>query len=608
MPIRIKVLATLLLLCGLPTSQACTEHKHGGVKKELLTTQQKLQGNAFGPAVSGSWFDSNRSGEGLVVQYLPTGGMLVVWFTYPPDGAPGEQAWLISEVGFPNANRVQMRVFQPTGGVFGANFNPAQVQNRDWGTLTLTSTGCNSMTLQYSANAASAGFGSGTRTLSRLSSIDQVDCLGTKKLSTTGARALDGLRGKSGAWFVPSRSGEGWMLEELADGRTVVYWFTYDPQGRQAWTIGIGQRSGNRVQIPDNQITGGARFGTAFDPNQVTLKRWGSLALEFLDCNRLDVTYDGALPGYGTAKRSAERLAGIAGASCIDGTPQPKLAGNWTEGTRLDGRAVSEHAVAALDGKIFVLGGFGLPKGFRRFDPATNAWTTLPDLPAGRDHLAAFALDGGIFYTGGASNGGGDLSISGYRFDLASNTWEARAELPAIFGSHAAVLNGRAYIGDAGGTLGEYDARHRLLRNFAPPDLQERDHSQVVAFQDEIWLISGRFPETITVAIFDPASERWRPGPTLNRARGGFAAAVVDQQIVVSGGEVLGNGTNLRLEASTEVFTAGQSDWKFAQAMSDPVHGIPGVQVGGAFYAISGSKNPGLTSGATGRVFTLRLF
>jgi hypothetical protein len=39
-----------------------------------------------GPAVSGSWYDPARSGEGLIVQFLPNGKALVIWFTYPAAG------------------------------------------------------------------------------------------------------------------------------------------------------------------------------------------------------------------------------------------------------------------------------------------------------------------------------------------------------------------------------------------------------------------------------------------------------------------------------------------------------------------------------------------
>jgi hypothetical protein len=33
--------------------------------------------------------------------------------------------------------------------------------------------------------------------------------------------------GVSGSWYTPSRSGEGFFIEALADGEVLIYWFTY---------------------------------------------------------------------------------------------------------------------------------------------------------------------------------------------------------------------------------------------------------------------------------------------------------------------------------------------------------------------------------------------
>ena len=78
-----------------------------------------------GPAVSGSWYDPARSGEGLILQFLPTGKALVIWFTYPPAGEAAEQAWLITELGSVDGSKLRFNtVYQPQGGVFGDAFNP----------------------------------------------------------------------------------------------------------------------------------------------------------------------------------------------------------------------------------------------------------------------------------------------------------------------------------------------------------------------------------------------------------------------------------------------------------------------------------------------------
>lgn len=573
----------------------------------LVQAQTAVSGPYWpGPAVSGSWFDTSRNGEGIVLQYLPNGKALATWFTYPAtsEGSGGnEQAWLITDLGTVEGSKLRFdNVLQPKGATFCDAFDPARVDAVPWGTMELEFRDCNSMTMRFQGPAA---YGSGERTMTRLTALDQLNCAGERALTERGARALSGLRTKSGAWYVPSRSGEGWMLEELADGRTLVYWFTYDPQGRQAWTIGTGARNGNRLDITDNLITRGTRFGSGFNAANVQPLVWGTLSFSFTDCNNATVSYASTLPGYGSATRQATRLASLASAACIDGTPEVRGSGTWTELAAMPAPAQSEHATTALDGRIYALGGFGDTRGFKRYDPASNAWSVLPAMPAGRDHLAAFAVDGGVYFSGGSSDGTGDQQTTLFRFDVAANRWEPRPELTTSnVGSHAAVLNGRAYIGSASGTLLEYDPVQRISRTISRSlPARPRDHSQVVAYLGEIWMISGRSPETLAVSIYNPVTESWRSGPSINRGRGGFAAAVVDDQIIIAGGEVL--TAPVRVEPSVEIYTAGRDTWSMGPNLPVPVHGVSAAAINGRFYLVSGSVIAGSESGATGRVFSL---
>jgi N-acetylneuraminic acid mutarotase len=403
---------------------------------------------------------------------------------------------------------------------------------------------------------------------------------------------------------VTTRSGEGWMIEELADNRAVVYWFTFDPQGRQAWTIGIGTRGGNRIDIADNFITRGTRFGSAFSAAAVQSTRWGTLSFVFNDCNSVDTAYSSVLSGYGSNTRRAARLTAMAGAACIDGTPQPRTNGAWAELARMPNPAQSELAATAFEGKLYALGGFGDTRGFKRYDPTTNSWAVLPQLPGGRDHLAAFAIDGGVYFSGGAANGDGDQTNAAHRYDLATNRWEARPEIDiSNFGSHAATLNGRAYIGSGDGSLREYDPAQRAVRRLTPASpARPRDHSQVVAYLGEIWMISGRSPETRSVAIYNPVTEQWRAGPPVQIGRGGFAAAVVDDQIIIGGGEIL--AAPLRTEQTVEIYTAGGDRWNFGPNLPVSVHGTAAAAIGGRFYLVSGSTIAGSDAGQTGRLFS----
>ena len=98
------------------------------------------------------------------------------------------------------------------------------------------------------------------------------------------------------------------------------------------------------------------------------------------------------------------------------------------------------------------------------------------------------------------------------------------------YASQAAILNGRVYTGDTDGSVFEIDMRRRTSRLIPPPTQRERDHSQLVAFMGEIWVMGGRTPETNTTAIYDPVTERWRVGPPMSRAHAGYGAYLRDME------------------------------------------------------------------------------
>jgi hypothetical protein len=602
--IRTWLLALTFLLAA-PLADACSLPH--GEKAELATklaTRGKVIGDfQAGPGVSGAWFDAARNGEGIILEIMADGSALAIWFTYPAAGEAGEQAWLIASNGIVEGDRVRFgQVLRPTGGRFGAAFDPAQIQLQAWGTLELRFANCNATTVSWNGPTS---FGSGSRALTRLSAIDEADCAGTRKLTSSGARAAGGLRSRSGAWYVPERSGEGWIVEELNDGRSLVYWFTFDPQGNQAWTIGSGVRDGNRIRIADNLITRGTRFGSNFVAADVQLLPWGSLDIDFDRCGSGTLSYASTREGYGSGSRRPVRLTTLAGAPCLDSLPGSAAAASWAERAPTPSLRQSEHAVTVDNGVLYALGGFGGQRAMLRYDRGANAWTTLPSLPAGRDHLAAFAIDNGVYMIGGSANGSGDQTTSAFRFDTGTQTWAPRPELAWMYGSHAATLHGRAYIGDVDGSLQQYDPRARSVRRIAAPDFTQRDHSQVVAFLDEIWVIAGRGPETASVAIFDPVSERWRAGPSIITPRGGFAAATVGNRIVIGGGEVIFRGTYV--EGSVEVYGAGAVGWEAGPELPVAVHGVAAGAVDGRYVLVSGSTVAGATTGATGRVFELTL-
>jgi len=257
--------------------------------------------------LSASWFDPTHDGEGWVVELIDADTAAVYWFTYDPNVAA--QAWMLG-VGSISDNRVVMTdVVLPTGGVFGPDFDPADVQFDKWGSFAIEFESCDAAAMNY--NSILEDFGAGALSPVRLSSLAGLEC-------PTPAAIPDASAGISGSWFDPAHDGEGWVLESLGDGRIVMYWFTYDDTGKQAWFIGVGTISGSVVTFDDVLIASGTRFGDNFDPQSVMLDHWGTVTLTVSGCNSITVDYASTDARYGTGQLNARRLISLKGLGCSE--------------------------------------------------------------------------------------------------------------------------------------------------------------------------------------------------------------------------------------------------------------------------------------------------
>ncbi|MEJ8568646.1 hypothetical protein [Elongatibacter sediminis] len=121
--------------------------------------------------LSGSWFDPSHEGEGIILQVLEDGRALVQWFTY--DGS-GNQMWIQGIGSFDGTTLTVEDLFTTSGTNWGPAFDAADVTSADWGRLVLTFTGCGEVRLDYES---SAGFGSGTLNMVRLSNLMGLTCV-----------------------------------------------------------------------------------------------------------------------------------------------------------------------------------------------------------------------------------------------------------------------------------------------------------------------------------------------------------------------------------------------------------------------------------------------
>jgi N-acetylneuraminic acid mutarotase len=139
----------------------------------------------------------------------------------------------------------------------------------------------------------------------------------------------------------------------------------------------------------------------------------------------------------------------------------------WTqEGDMPVSRASGFSSV--VDGKIYLIGGYGGSQQVDEFDPSTNTWHTKSDMPSARRSLSTSALDGKIYafggYVAGVAGHPGVATVEVY--EPGTDSWTTAPDMPSgRFGLRTSVVDGKIYViggmdkwvGSAYRTVLEYD-------------------------------------------------------------------------------------------------------------------------------------------------------
>ncbi|MEP6749154.1 MAG: kelch repeat-containing protein [Bacteroidota bacterium] len=199
----------------------------------------------------------------------------------------------------------------------------------------------------------------------------------------------------------------------------------------------------------------------------------------------------------------------------------------WTEGGSLPAERRRAAAGGALyNGKLYLTAGIqhghssGTTNMFDVYDPKTNQWTTLPDAPHIRDHCAAAVIKDKLYVAGGRNTSyheaGNFMSFFGKTvlevdcYDFKTGQWS--------------TLNAKLPLGSGGGSM--------------------------VNLQDKLYYMGGeRATDTEAnqprknVYWLDPSTnDPWKEMASLNEARNGMSAAVINNKMYVFGGAGGGQG------------------------------------------------------------------
>ncbi|MET0229837.1 MAG: plastocyanin/azurin family copper-binding protein [Rhodanobacteraceae bacterium] len=131
-------------------------------------------GGTFVPITSGftgAWYDPAQSGHGLFLEVLEGNRMLAWWFTFNPEGTG--QTWF-GNVGTIDGDTATVAAVQTEGGRWIPNFDPDNVTQPSWGTLTFHFTDCSHGEVDFVSTVP--GYGSGHMDLTRLTQPAGLAC------------------------------------------------------------------------------------------------------------------------------------------------------------------------------------------------------------------------------------------------------------------------------------------------------------------------------------------------------------------------------------------------------------------------------------------------
>ncbi len=246
-------------------------------------------------------------------------------------------------------------------------------------------------------------------------------------------------------------------------------------------------------------------------------------------------------------------------------------------------------------------------------------WHRLPSMPTARGNPAAAALDGRVYVLGGYPPAGQAFDVV-EAYDPGRNVWSSVARLPSPRGAAGAAAAGdRLYVagGDDGtstaiplDTMVSYDAGTRSWRP-EPPMPTARSLLKMVELGGDIYAIGGVAdgPFLATVERYDAQLRTWRPVAAMSTGRGNPGVATVGNRIVVVGGAggALGSAQPL---TSSEIYDPRADRWQVLPAQLRPGRAslISASLRPDTVLAIGGfdAAGPAVTAG-TGRVDALQI-
>jgi N-acetylneuraminic acid mutarotase len=298
-----------------------------------------------------------------------------------------------------------------------------------------------------------------------------------------------------------------------------------------------------------------------------------------------------------------------------DGTPGDscRMTSPWGTAPGLPVGPAQEMAAVAVDGKIYVIGGFlagELGNVVQVFDTEACTWSMGPNLPKDIHHLNATVV-GDTIYVVGAMQGGPYTPLGDtWSWNPATEAgWTVHTPMPAGTergSSVVGVIDGKIYVVGGlrytGAIMGMSMTDVSIYDPIAdawtagPPLPVPRDHGCGGVVGGKLYVTGGRVlnPGTPSELVFElTPGVGWTPRASMPTGRAGSACGVIGDRIIVAGGEGNPAPGSRGVFPQVEAYDPRQDTWATLAPMPTPRHGMAGTAWDGRLYTLGGGDQQG---------------
>lgn len=228
------------------------------------------------------------------------------------------------------------------------------------------------------------------------------------------------------------------------------------------------------------------------------------------------------------------------------------LLSTWTRMADLPGLTMN-LALAAVNGKIYAIGGDSFNNENYEYTPETNTWITLSPMPTARQHIDCGIYENKIYVIGGLTSWE-TITKKNEVFDVSTNSWSEKSEIPSL-----------------------------------------RNNPAIVTLDSLIYVIGGAGSDTdiwsniATVECYNVKTDTWEQKSDLPYDLFKPAAVVVNNQILVFGGVTTLNGESVCTDKAL-LYKAETDEWEEITPLPDINIFFGCTTIGNKIYVICGQK------------------